>query len=170
MAKSIEITLISGRDIQNGDLKNISASAAAWINNDPNNNNKQQRTAIDRTNGSNPIWNHVMTFTLDKAALKQEGRLILEIAVYTETTSGEEEIGRVSLPLMEFLQSVRCQFGGKPVSCQIRKQSGECQGNLDISVKMDFSLRKFLKNVSKKKAVHAGLLTAHVLVLAVPLI
>lgn len=170
MAKNIEITLIAAHDIKNGDVKNIRASAAAWITNDPNNNNSKQRTPVDTTNGSNPMWNHVMTFTLDKAALKQEGLLILEIAIYTETTSGEEEIGRISLPLMGFLQSVRSQFGGKPVSCQIRNQSGEPEGNLDMSVKMDFSLKRFLKNLSKKKAVHGGLLGAHLLVLAAPLL
>lgn len=169
MAKSVEITLISGRDLKNGDSKSIRASAVAWITNDPNN-NKRQQTPFDRDNGSNPIWNHVITFTLDKAALKQEGRLILEMAIYTETTSGEEEIGRVSLPLMEFLQSVRSQFGGKPFRCQIRDPSGEPKGNLDISVKMDFSLKRFLKNITKKKGVHGGLLAAHVLVLAAPLI
>lgn len=163
MAKNIEITLIAAHDIKNGDVKNIRASAAAWITNDPNNNNSKQRTPVT-------MWNHVITFTLDKAALKQEGLLILEIAIYTETTSGEEEIGRISLPLMGFLQSVRSQFGGKPVSCQIRNQSGEPEGNLDMSVKMDFILKRFLKNLSKKKAVHGGLLGAHLLVLAAPLL
>lgn len=135
--RSMELTLISARDLNNTNiLSKTKAYAVAWISNDHKN---RQRTPLDKDNGTNPSWNQVMRFTLDEAAL-QQGRLVLEIVIYADATFGDKEIGRVSIPLKEFLRSAGGNKGATTsaqfVSYQVRKPSGKAKGVLNLSVKL----------------------------------
>jgi len=127
----MEVTLISARDLKNASiLSKTKTYAVVWISND---HKSRQRTPVDKNNGTDPAWNHVMNFTLDEAAL-QRGRLVLEIAIYADATFGDKEIGRISIPLNEFLKpaTITAQF----VSYQVRKPSGKVKGLLNLSVKL----------------------------------
>jgi len=133
----MEIILISARDLHNPIMFSKSkAYAVAWISNDLKN---RQWTPEDEENGTNPTWNQVMNFTLDEAAL-QQGRLLLEIEIYTDSTFGEKEIGRVSVPLNEFLKPAGSNKGvsdsAQFVSYQVRKPGGKGKGALNLSIKL----------------------------------
>lgn len=143
----MEITLISAHDLKNATiLSKTKAYAVAWISNDLKN---KQRTPVDRENGTNPTWNQVMTFILNDSALRQ-GRLVLEIAIFSEATFGDKEIGCVRIPLNEFLKPVGSNKGASAtaqfVSYQVRKPSGKAKGVLDLCVrfaeKVDFKPRQ----------------------------
>jgi len=132
--RTIEVTLISARDIQDVNLFTKSkVYAVAWIKGDPR--PTKQRTVSDKENGTNPTWNKPMSFAVDEAAL-QQGRLVLEVEIRTEGAFGDKEVGHVSIPMKEFL-------GKKPsggvdfVSYQVRKPSGKPKGTLNLSVKMN---------------------------------
>jgi hypothetical protein len=132
----METTLISARDLKNTSMfSKTKAFAVAWIS------NKQkcrQWTAVDKDNGTDPTWNQVMNFILDEADLHQ-GRLLLEIVIYRNGTFGDKEIGRVSIPLNEFLKPAGGKKGGSTsaqfASYQVRKPSGKPKGVLNLSVK-----------------------------------
>lgn len=133
----MELTLISARDLKNTNiLSKTKAYAVAWISNDHKN---RQKTPLDKDNGTDPTWNHVMKFTLDEAAL-QQSRLVLEIVIYANSTFGDKEIGRVSAPLNEFLRPAGGNKGAITsahfVSYQVRKPSGKAKGVLNLSVKL----------------------------------
>jgi len=139
----MEITLVSARDLKTtGIFSKTKAYAVAWISNDPKN---RQWTPMDKENGTNPTWNQVMTFVLDEAAL-QQGRLLLQIAIYADATFGDKEIGRVRIPLNELLKPTGSNKGASAtkqfVSYQVRKPSGKAKGVLNLSVrfaeKVDF--------------------------------
>nr|ABU98655.1 SRC2 protein [Taiwania cryptomerioides] len=132
--RTIEVTLISARDIQDVNLFTKSkVYAVAWIRGDPR--PTKQRTVSDKENGTNPSWNKSMSFAVDEAAL-QQGRLVLEVEIRSEGTFGDKEVGHVSVPMKEFL-------GKKPtggvdfVSYQVRKPSGKAKGTLNLSVKLN---------------------------------
>lgn len=130
-ARGMELTLISARDLKKPSmLSKTKAYAVAWISNDQKN---RQRTPVDKNNGNDPNWNHAMKFTLHEAAL-QQGHLLLEIVVYANSTFGDKEIGRISIPVNEFLNhgATSAQFA----SYQIRKPSGKPKGLLNLSVKL----------------------------------
>lgn len=136
-SRSMELTLISARDLKNTNiLSKTKAYAVAWISND---NKNRQKTPLDKDNGTDPTWNHVMKFTLDEAAL-QQSRLVLEIVIYANATFGDKEIGRVSAPLNEFLRPAGGNKGATTsahfVSYQVRKPSGKAKGVLNLSVKL----------------------------------
>nr|ABR17336.1 unknown [Picea sitchensis] len=136
-SRSMEITLISARDLNNTNiLSKTKAYAVAWISNDHRN---RQRTPLDKDHGTDPTWNQVMKFNLDEAAL-QQGRLVLEIAIYADATFGDKEIGHVSIPLNEFLKPAGGNKGATTsaqfVSYQVRKPSGKAKGTINLSVKL----------------------------------
>lgn len=129
--RGMELTIISARDLKKATmLSKTKTYAVAWISNDHKN---RLRTPVDKNNGNDPNWNHAMKFALDEAAL-QQGRLLLEIAVYADATFRDKEIGRISISLNEFLNpgTTSAQF----VSYQIRKPSGKPKGLLNLSVKL----------------------------------
>lgn len=150
-SRSIEITLISARDLNNTSiLSKTKAYAVAWISTDHRN---RQRTHLDKDNGSDPSWNHVMRFTVDEAAL-QQGHLVLEVAIYADATFGDKEIGHVSIPLKEFLKPSSGNKGGTTsaqfASYQVRKPSGKAKGVLNLSVKLGekYEVRQQLQTVA----------------------
>lgn len=132
--RSMEITLISARDLKKRSIfSKTNAFAVAWIS---NNNKNRQWTPVDKENGTNPTWNQVMNFILNEADL-QQGRLFLQIVIYRTATFGDKEIGRVSIPLNEFLKPSGGKKGARAkfLSYQVRKPSGKSKGVLDLSVK-----------------------------------
>lgn len=134
-SRNMEIRLISARDLKKTSIfSKTNAFAVAWIS---NNHKNRQWTAVDKENGTNPNWNQVMNFTLNEADLQHEGRLVLEIVIYRTATFGDKEIGRVSIPLKEFLKPSGGKKGARAkfVSYQVRKPSGKPKGVLDLSVK-----------------------------------
>lgn len=134
--RTIEVTLISARDIQDANLFTKSKLyAVAWIKGDLR--PTKQRTVSDKENGTKPTWNKSMTFTVDEAAL-QQGRLVLEVEIRTEGTFGDKEVGHVSVPMKEFLNK-KPPGGVDFVAYQVRKPSGKAKGTLNLSVKLNNS-------------------------------
>uniref|UniRef100_A0A0C9S8V4 TSA: Wollemia nobilis Ref_Wollemi_Transcript_10369_1553 transcribed RNA sequence n=1 Tax=Wollemia nobilis TaxID=56998 RepID=A0A0C9S8V4_9CONI len=136
-ARTVEISLLSARDLNDVNLfTKTKAYAVAKISGDAR---SKQRTPTDKENGTNPNWNYAMTFTVDDALL-QQGRLVLEVEIRAEGAFGDKEIGRVIVPLKEFVKpaSVGKSKGGgvEFVSYQVRKPSGKAKGTLNLSVKM----------------------------------
>ncbi|GLJ46069.1 hypothetical protein SUGI_0970550 [Cryptomeria japonica] len=132
--RTIEVTLISARDIQDVNLFTKSkVYAVAWIKGDPR--ASKQRTVSDKEKGTNPTWNKPLTFTVDEAAL-QQGCLVLEVEIRTEGTFGDKEVGHISVPMKEFLNK-KPPGGVDFVAYQVRKPSGKAKGTLNLSVKLN---------------------------------
>lgn len=121
--RTIEVTLISARDLDNLGF-NTEAYANAWINTDSIN---MQQTPVDRVNGTNPIWNHCMRFTLDEGILRHS---YLEIAIFTKFPNNDLEIGGVKFALKH---SVEPGFS-KSFTCPVQSPSENPIGILNISL------------------------------------
>jgi Ca2+-dependent lipid-binding protein len=136
-SRSIEITLNSARDLFNPNkVSKPKPYAVVWISNDYRN---RKQTSMDKVNLTNPIWNEVMEFNLDEPAL-QQGRLDLEITIYTKATFKEKAIGRVSIPLNELVK-LAGGFQGATTSAYsdsypVQNPSGKDKGTINISVKL----------------------------------
>lgn len=126
--RTIEVTLISARDLDNLGF-NTEAYANAWINTDSIN---MQQTPVDPVNGTNPIWNHCMRFTLDEGILRHS---YLEIAIFTKSPNNDIEIGGVKFALEH---SVEPGFS-KSFTCPVQTPSENPIGILNISLNTKLS-------------------------------
>jgi hypothetical protein len=86
-------------------------------------------TPLDRESGINPNWNHCTCFDLHEGIL-QQGRLVLVIAIFTQAHFGNVEIGRVHIPLKDFVHPRSAYFIISP----IQTSSEHSMGILNISL------------------------------------
>jgi hypothetical protein len=122
-----QLTLHSARDLDN--LGFGTAGARAWV----HCGNQQQWlvgiTPFDRESGINPNWNHCTYFDLHEGIL-QQGRFVLVIAIITQAHFGDVEIGRVHIPLKDFVQP----GSENTIALPIQTSSEHSKGTLKISL------------------------------------
>ncbi|EOA17920.1 hypothetical protein CARUB_v10006329mg [Capsella rubella] len=94
--------------------------------------NQKAKTNVDRSGGSNPIWNHPVKFYVDEKSASG-GHLTLVIRLISRRILGNKEIGRVNVPLLELLNSINSDGnnqGMKLMTYQVRTSSGKRSGSL----------------------------------------
>lgn len=136
--RAIDINLISARDLNDVNLFfKIKAYAVAWI--EGSESYEEKKTRLDKKNGTNPTWNHPCKFMVDEVALLQ-GVLMLDVKIRTVGIFCGQEIGRVSVPLKQFVNPA--EDGGLQIvaverkNCEVIKPSGKPMGMLNFSVKI----------------------------------
>jgi len=149
-----QLTLHSARDLDN--LGFGTAGAKAWV----HCGNQQQWlvgiTPLDRESGINPNWNHCTCFDLHEGIL-QQGWLVLVIAIFTQAHFGDVEIGRVHIPLKDFVQPGSAYFIISP----IQTSSGHSEGILYISLNSRLSNQQLQQPHGFLPDVQSAYLRAH---------
>ncbi|XP_010451487.1 PREDICTED: protein SRC2-like [Camelina sativa] len=106
---------------------------------DENTQKKQKaKTTVDRSGGSNPIWNQAAKFSVNER-LVRDGRLTLVMRLISRRILGNKEIGRVGIPLLELLNSATWPIGSGNnnqemilMNRQVRTLSGKQAGFLNF--------------------------------------
>ncbi|XP_019087415.1 PREDICTED: protein SRC2-like [Camelina sativa] len=109
---------------------------------DENTQKKQKaKTIVDRSGGSNPIWNQALKFSVNER-LVRDGRLTLVMRLISRRILGNKEIGRVGIPLLELLNSISPPISSgsnnqemKLMNREVRTLSGKQAGFLNFQYK-----------------------------------
>lgn len=136
--RTLEITLQSGKDLNKVNLiSKMDVYAVVSISGGDKSSKQKTRTPVDHDGDANPTWNFPMKFTVEEAAL-QMNRLVLDFKLVCERALGDKDVGEVSVPIKELLDSPAnsAAAGGKQfVSYQVRKPSGKPKGQLTFACK-----------------------------------
>ncbi|KAJ4722200.1 Protein SRC2 [Melia azedarach] len=95
---------------------------------------QKSKTHVDRAGGSNPTWNFPLKFTVDEN-LAQQNRLTLVFKIKCDGFLGDKNVGEVTVPIKELLDSPGDGKSMSFVSYQVRKPSGKPKGELTFSYK-----------------------------------
>uniref|UniRef100_A0A804QVZ2 C2 domain-containing protein n=1 Tax=Zea mays TaxID=4577 RepID=A0A804QVZ2_MAIZE len=129
--RSLELTLISGKDLKDVNLMSrMEVYAVVSLSGDPR---SRQRVQADRTGGRNPTWNATLRF-----AVPATGAGSLHVLLRAERALGDRDVGEVHIPLSELLSGAPDgPVPAKFVAYQVRKiSSGKPQGVLNLSYKL----------------------------------
>lgn len=135
--RTLEITLQSGKDLNKVNIiTKMDVYAVVSISGGDKSSKQKTKTPVDHDGDANPTWNYAMKFTVDEAAL-QMNRLTLNFKLVCERALGDKDVGEVSVPIKELLDSpAKAAADGKQiVSYQVRKPSGKPKGQLSFSYK-----------------------------------
>eukprot|EP00252_Welwitschia_mirabilis_P003297 TRINITY_DN1338_c0_g1_i1.p1 TRINITY_DN1338_c0_g1~~TRINITY_DN1338_c0_g1_i1.p1 ORF type:complete len:295 (-),score=28.08 TRINITY_DN1338_c0_g1_i1:257-1141(-) len=129
--RQVEITVISARGLKKSNLfSKMKAYAVVTLRGALG--DGRQRTAIDKENTTDPNWNHLLKFIVNESDL-QQGRLFLDVVIFSEGTLGDKEVAQVTIPLKDFASKPgTAEFA----SYQLRKPSGKPKGTLNVSIKI----------------------------------
>ncbi|KAH6808715.1 hypothetical protein C2S51_026498 [Perilla frutescens var. frutescens] len=135
--RNLEITLQSAKDLNNVNLiSKMDVYAVVSISGGDKSAKQKTKTPVDHDGDANPTWNYQMNFKVDEAAL-QTNRLTLDFKLVCERGLGDKDVGTVSVPIKELLDSPakNAAEGQQFVSYQVRKPSGKPKGQLSFSYK-----------------------------------
>ncbi|KAG6515217.1 protein SRC2-like [Zingiber officinale] len=132
--RTLEVTLISAKDLNEVNLfSKMDVYAIVSLAGEPR---SAQRTPTDKDGGKNPSWkNATVRFSIpvDVAAAS---RLVVHVALRSERSLGDREIGELHIPLNEFFGDGGDKSSSQFVSYQVRKpNSGKPKGVLNLSYK-----------------------------------
>ncbi|EOA15742.1 hypothetical protein CARUB_v10006769mg [Capsella rubella] len=104
------------------------------------------KTAVDRSAGSNPVWNQAVNFSFNKRLFLNDS-LTLVMRLISRRILGNKEIGKVSIPLLELFNSITPPISGesndeemKLVRYLVRTRSGKESGVLTFSYRFKSDL------------------------------
>ncbi|CAN6819638.1 unnamed protein product [Brassica oleracea] len=142
---TLELNIYSAKDLENVNLiTKMDVYAVVWINGGDSQKNHKEKTAVDRTGGSEHTWNQAVKFSVDQR-LAREGRLTLVVKLVCDRMLGDKDIGEVQVPVLELLSSLP-SFNGdgngngqgmRFVTYQVRTPCGKGQGSLTFSYRFD---------------------------------
>ena len=137
--RNLEITVCSAKDLKDVNMfSKMDVYVVVMIAEDPR---TKQKTPVDRDGGKSPKWNHKMKFVVHEAAAKQN-RLTLVFQIKSDRALGDRDIGEISVPVKELLDSDGDGEVDQPMkteriaSYSVRTPSGKTKGTLDFSYKI----------------------------------
>ncbi|XP_024368415.1 protein SRC2 [Physcomitrium patens] len=129
--RGLDVELISATNLKKVNKSKMHAYVVAWI--DPS---VRVPGPVDKTNGSNPVWNYTITMALEARTLSQTMHLNLELL--GQGFLSTKPIGSVVVPLAELLQrgasgcAAVAEFPEQPVILP----SGEPQGTFSFVLRL----------------------------------
>ncbi|KAG2256102.1 hypothetical protein Bca52824_075396 [Brassica carinata] len=101
------------------------------------------KTAVERSGGSNPTWNHAVELSIDER-LARDGRLTLAMRLTCRRVLGNKNIGGVNVSLLELLKSctpsIKGDVNGQEmtfVTYQVKSLSGKRKGYLTFAYRFN---------------------------------
>ncbi|KAL5782331.1 hypothetical protein ACOSP7_007360 [Xanthoceras sorbifolium] len=129
----LDVNVISAKDIKDVNLfSKMDVYAVVWVSGDSN--KQKVKTTIHHDCGCNPTWNFPVKFTVDES-LANQNRLSLVFELKSDRTLGDKDIGGVTVPVKELLDSPGDSKSPRFVSYQVRTSSGKPKGQLNFSFK-----------------------------------
>ncbi|XP_021763107.1 protein SRC2-like isoform X1 [Chenopodium quinoa] len=132
--KTLEITLISAKDLKNVNLiGKMDPYVVVHLSDDPKN---KQKTPVHQDGGTNPAWNYTIRFTIDDAVAAKPGKYVVFTLKHEHTFGADKDLGEVLVPLKELLDGVKDPSGSQLVTYQVKRVSSQkAQGELKLSYK-----------------------------------
>lgn len=129
--RPLEITVASGKDLKDVNVfGKMDLYCVVSIKGDPHKSKQKQKTHVHKDCGPNPLWNFPMKFNIDEAAA-QQNRLQIKFKLLAERMMGDKEVGVVSVPVKELLDSKDGKGG--LMSYSVKTPSGKMKGTLSFS-------------------------------------
>ncbi|KAJ6694354.1 hypothetical protein OIU85_005075 [Salix viminalis] len=129
--RPLDITVASGKGLKDVNLiGKMDVYCVVSIKGDPHKSKQKQKTKVHQDCGPNPVWNYPMKFTIDEAAA-QQNRLQIKFKLLAERMMGDKDVGVVSVPVKELLDSKDGKGG--LVSYAVKTPSGKMKGTLSFS-------------------------------------
>jgi len=130
---TLEITLTSAKDLKNVNIfSKLETYAVVSLSSDPQ---TRKRTPTDRENGRNPKWNAPMKFQIPASSINQ--LLNLDIYIRAERALGDRIVGKVHVPIKDFVSEARDPNRVRYMSYQVRRPSGRPKGVINFEYKFD---------------------------------
>ncbi|XP_057549713.1 protein SRC2-like [Amaranthus tricolor] len=133
--KTLEITLISAKDLKNVNLiGKMDPYVVVHISDEPKN---KQKTPVHQDGGINPSWNYTMRFTFDDSTATKPGKYLIMTLKHEQTFGSDKDLGEVLVPLKELLDGFKDPNSSQFVTYQVKRvSSGKPQGELKLSYKI----------------------------------
>ncbi|CAN7031219.1 hypothetical protein IGI04_030833 [Brassica rapa subsp. trilocularis] len=141
---SLDLNIISARNLVNVNLiTRMDVYGVITIQGDATQNEKKVKTAVDRSGGCNPTWNHAVEFSVDER-LARDSRLTLAMRLTCRRVLGNKNIGGVNVLLLELLKSctpsIKGDVNGQEmtfVTYQVKSPSGKRKGYLTFAYRFN---------------------------------
>ncbi|CDY22752.1 BnaA08g05820D [Brassica napus] len=141
---SLDLNIISARNLVNVNLiTRMDVYGVITIQGDATQNEKKVKTAVDRSGGCNPTWNHAVEFSVDER-LARDSRLTLAMRLTCRRVLGNKNIGGVNVSLLELLKSctpsIKGDVNGQEmtfVTYQVKSPSGKRKGYLTFAYRFN---------------------------------
>ncbi|KAF3496033.1 hypothetical protein DY000_02053927 [Brassica cretica] len=135
---------ISARNLVNVNLiTRMDVYGVITIQGDATQSKKKVKTAVERSGGSNPTWNHAVELSIDER-LARDGRLTLAMRLTCRRDLGNKNIGGVNVSLLELLKSctpsIKGDVNGQEmtfVTYQVKSPSGKRKGYLTFAYRFN---------------------------------
>uniref|UniRef100_A0A7C9AP15 C2 domain-containing protein n=1 Tax=Opuntia streptacantha TaxID=393608 RepID=A0A7C9AP15_OPUST len=134
--KTLELTLISAKDLKNVNLiGKMDPYVVVYLSDNPN---TKQKTPVHQDAGTNPVWNYTMRFTVDEAAAYSAGKYLVFKIKHEQTFGADKELGEVLVSLKELFDGAKGKDSGavQNLTYQVRRSSGKPKGELKFSCKI----------------------------------
>ncbi|KAJ6762705.1 INGRESSION PROTEIN FIC1 [Salix purpurea] len=116
--RPLDITVASGKGLKDVNLiGKMDVYCVVSIKGDPHKSKQKQKTNVHQDCGPNPVWNYPMKFTIDEAAA-QQNRLQIKFKLVAERMMGDKDVGVVSVPVKELLDSKDGKRWSRELCCQ----------------------------------------------------
>ncbi|XP_074588465.1 uncharacterized protein LOC141844328 [Curcuma longa] len=131
---TLEVTLISAKDLNEVNLfSKMDVYAVVSLTGEPR---SAQRTPTDKDGGKNPSWKNATVRFFIPVDVAAASRLIVHVALRSERSLGDRDIGEVHIPLNELFGDGGNKSSSQFISYQVRKpNSGKPKGVLNLSYK-----------------------------------
>ncbi|KAL9161347.1 hypothetical protein ABFS82_07G015900 [Erythranthe guttata] len=136
--RNLEITLQDAKDLNKVNLiSKMDVYVVVSISGGDKKSKQKTKSPVDHDGDANPKWNFTMNFKVDESGL-QANRLTLDFKLVCERALGDKDVGEVSVPIKELLDSPARPGGdGKHfVSYQVRKPNGKPKGQIAFSYQL----------------------------------
>uniref|UniRef100_A0A5B6YU67 C2 domain-containing protein n=1 Tax=Davidia involucrata TaxID=16924 RepID=A0A5B6YU67_DAVIN len=158
--RPLDITVISADDLKNVNIFTmmdvyVVVSLSMTATTTATDSKTKRKTHIDKDGGSSPRWNHRMKFSIEESTIAQQPNLSLLFQLMSDRFFGDRDIGQVSVPIRELLDSNSSAAAAvdnnseRVVDYQVRTPSGKPKGTLKFSYKFG---EKFTAQLAAKKA------------------
>ncbi|CAA7057586.1 unnamed protein product [Microthlaspi erraticum] len=137
---TLELNINSASNLANVNLMSkMDVYAHVTIHGDYTQKKQKVKTAVDRSGGSNPTWNHAVKFSVNET-LARDGRSLVIMRLISRRLLGNKDIGAVKIPLLELLNAITPSINGDAngkemafVTYQVKSTSGKRKGSLNFS-------------------------------------
>uniref|UniRef100_A0A7C8ZFX6 C2 domain-containing protein n=1 Tax=Opuntia streptacantha TaxID=393608 RepID=A0A7C8ZFX6_OPUST len=119
--KTLELTLISAKDLKNVNLiGKMDPYVVVYLSDNPN---TKQKTPVHQDAGTNPVWNYTMRFTVDEAAAYSAGKYLVFKIKHEQTFGADKELGEVLVSLKELFDGAKGKDSGavQNLTYQVRR-------------------------------------------------
>ncbi|KAM7507688.1 hypothetical protein LguiA_018143 [Lonicera macranthoides] len=152
VCRDFKLTLVSATDVEH--IRNILKTkvyAAVTIG---DNKETKKQTSTDKSNETNPKWNHTMEYTIAATDVQNPG-LDLLIELYIDRKCGDKRVGHVTRPINELFHHSANNIGITRLNLPLVTEGGVTKGL--VTLEYSFGEEKSVKKLSLvKKLVNAG--------------